>query len=59
MLTQIYGVDHVGVLVGDGVFHRELPVSKAAAVMPLPQRPPENTKAEFDRRPVGGADEMG
>ncbi|WP_249132752.1 MULTISPECIES: phosphoribosylanthranilate isomerase [unclassified Bradyrhizobium] len=47
MLTQIYevatpaeaeaisaiGVDHVGVLVGDGAFPRELPVSEAAAVM--------------------------
>jgi phosphoribosylanthranilate isomerase len=47
MLTQIYevatpaeaeaiseiGVDHVGVLVGDGVFPRELPVQKASAVM--------------------------
>ncbi|QOZ35357.1 phosphoribosylanthranilate isomerase [Bradyrhizobium sp. CCBAU 53421] len=47
MLTQIYevvtpseaeaisaiGVDHVGVLVGDGAFPRELPVHKAAAVM--------------------------
>ncbi|MGY3564145.1 phosphoribosylanthranilate isomerase [Bradyrhizobium sp. USDA 4463] len=47
MLTQIYevatpaeaeaissiGVDHVGVLVGDGSFARELPVHKAAAVM--------------------------
>lgn len=47
MLTQIYevatpaeadalssiGVDHVGVLVGDGSFPRELPVHEAAAVM--------------------------
>jgi len=47
MLTQIYevatpaeadaisaiGVDHVGVLVGDGAFPRELPVGAAAAVM--------------------------
>lgn len=47
MLTQIYevatpaeadaisaiGVDHVGVLVGDGAFPRELPVGEAAAVM--------------------------
>lgn len=47
MLTQIYevatpdeadaisaiGVDHVGVLVGDGAFPRELPVSQVAAVM--------------------------
>ncbi|UWU75461.1 phosphoribosylanthranilate isomerase [Bradyrhizobium huanghuaihaiense] len=47
MLTQIYevatpaeaeaisaiGVDHIGVLVGDGVFPRELPVHKAAAIM--------------------------
>lgn len=47
MLTQIYevatpaeaealssiGVDHVGVLVGDGSFRREIPVHKAAAVM--------------------------
>ncbi|WP_407116664.1 hypothetical protein [Bradyrhizobium sp. LMG 9283] len=47
MLTQIYevatpaeaeaisaiGVDHIGVLVGDGAFPRELPVHKAAAIM--------------------------
>jgi phosphoribosylanthranilate isomerase len=46
MLTQIYevatpaeaeaisaiGVDHIGVLVGDGAFPRELPVHKAAAI---------------------------
>lgn len=47
MLTQIYevatpaeaeaisaiGVEHIGVLVGDGAFPRELPVHKAAAIM--------------------------
>jgi phosphoribosylanthranilate isomerase len=53
MLTQIYevatpaeaeaisaiGVDHIGVLVGDGAFPRELPVHKAAAVMKAIQAP--------------------
>ncbi|UGY13173.1 phosphoribosylanthranilate isomerase [Bradyrhizobium septentrionale] len=53
MLTQVYevatpseaeaisaiGVDHVGVLVGDGAFPRELPVHKAAAVMKAIQPP--------------------
>lgn len=53
MLTQIYevatpaeaeaisaiGVDHVGVLVGDGAFPRELPVQKASAVMKMIRAP--------------------
>ncbi|MCP3476911.1 phosphoribosylanthranilate isomerase [Bradyrhizobium sp. CCGUVB1N3] len=53
MLTQIYevatpaeaeaisaiGVDHVGVLVGDGAFPRELPVHQAAAVMKAMRAP--------------------
>lgn len=53
MLTQIYeiatpaeaeaisaiGVDHVGVLVGDGAFPRELPVQKALAVMKMVRAP--------------------
>ena len=53
MLTQIYevatpaeaeaisaiGVDHVGVLVGDGAFPRELPVQKASAVMRMIRAP--------------------
>ena len=53
MLTQIYevatpaeaeaisaiGVDHVGVLVGDGAFPRELSVQKASAVMKMIRAP--------------------
>ncbi|GLR86349.1 phosphoribosylanthranilate isomerase [Bradyrhizobium iriomotense] len=53
MLTQIYevatpteaeaisaiGVDHIGVLVGDGTFPRELPVQKASAVMRMVRAP--------------------
>jgi phosphoribosylanthranilate isomerase len=53
MLTQIYevatpaeaeaisaiGVDHVGVLVGDGTFPRELPTQKASAVMKMIRAP--------------------
>jgi len=53
MLTQIYeiatpteaeaisaiGVDHIGVLVGDGAFPRELPVYSASAVMKMVRTP--------------------
>lgn len=60
MLTQIYevatpeeaeaisaiGVDHIGVLVGDGAFPRELPVRKASAVMKM-IRPPSVLSALF------------
>lgn len=60
MLTQIYevatpeeaeaisgiGVDHLGVLIGDGTFPRELPVSKASAVMKM-IRPPSVLSALF------------
>lgn len=40
------GVDHIGVLVGDGAFPRELPVRKASAVMKM-IRPPSVLSALF------------
>jgi pyridoxal biosynthesis lyase PdxS len=62
MLTQIYevatpaeaeaisaiGVDHVGVLVGDGAFPRELSVQKASAVMKMIRTSPTRLRCVSD-----------